>query len=254
MKKWVLFGASFIIFVFTASFFLWYGGIFTKISLPAESPLPPPPNEGVENNKTLPPLPVGYQELQENNPNMRPDRREAYLNKFNETVAAIKEHPDSIIAWYELGSVKDAFDDHKGTEEAWLFTLQLAPNYTAVLNNLAQLYWRDLPNYPKAEAMFLTIIKIDVTDTTAYRDLSDLYRYNYKEKADQADKILLQGLKDNPKSSDLLSYLAAYYKETGKLDLAIKYYEELLPVAPANTKAAVEQELKDLKTKHSPNQ
>lgn len=194
---------------------------------------------------TLPPLPPNYATFIDKAPDMRQEFRDASKKKFAETLETIREHPDSLWAWIDLGSIKKSFNDFTGAEEAWLFATKLYPSHSAAYADLGQLYWHNIVNNQKAEAMFLKVIELDITAVATYRDLADLYRYQYVAKKDQVDNIILRGLKDNPENPDLLSYLALYYYEVDDRENAIKMYEQLVKVAPSNKTA--QEDLEDLK-------
>jgi len=205
-----------------------------------------------EGNNTNPPTgavlprpPQDYAVLVDNEPAMRAEFREASKRKFNEVIETLREHPDSLWAWLDLASIKKSFNDLDGAEAIWLYATKLYPNHTVAYQNLGQLYWHNKIDYPKAEIMFLKVVELDITAVGTYRDLADLYRYNYTAKKDQVDDLILKGLKDNSEDPDLLSYLAFYYYETGDLANSIKIYERLVKANPSNTQAR--EDLEDLK-------
>lgn len=250
MKTKVVVGV--IAFLVLAVFILWFGGTFQAV--PSREPddnnkeqgsREIPPSQNDEQSAELPNPPKNYAELKQINTNLRVELKTALINKFNEVLGKIKDHPDSLLAWLDLASVKYAFDDYDGAEEIWLYAIKLRSESSVAYANLAQLYWQRKPNYPEAERMFLKVIEISPDSVRTYRDLSDFYRSTYKIKADQADDILLKGLKDNPEHPDLLSALATYYLGEDKRELAIGYYERLVKAAPSNI--AAKEDLEDLK-------
>ncbi len=189
-------------------------------------------------------LPPHYGVFIDNAPDMRAEFREASKKKFNEILETIQQHPDSLWAWLDLGSIKKSFSDFNGAEEVWMYATTIYPKHAVAYANLGQLYWHDKINYPKAEAMFLKAVAVDPTSVAGYRDLADLYRYNYTTKKDQVDDIVLKGLKDNPEHPDLLSYLALYYFEVGDRENSIRIYRRLIQAVPGNQQA--KEDLEDL--------
>lgn len=143
-------------------------------------------------------------------------------------VAALKENSNQFDLWTQLASLRKLIGDYLGARDALDFANQLGPKNSVGYSMLANLYWSELKDYPKAEKNFLKVIENDPSDTGVYRNLSDLYRYSYTQKADQADDILLKGLQTNLNHRDLISYLAAYYRDTGNTVEARKYLEKLL--------------------------
>lgn len=199
-------------------------------------------SEGGEENsavKKIPP-PQGYESLHSNPTEvakMSAEYKQKQMDLFDETVKILQEHPDSVIGWLNLGGVKRLFGDYRGAEQAWLHVTEMAPDYTPPLGSLGALYWQDLKEYKKAEVVFKKFIELDSTAVYIYRDLADMYRYNYTEKKDQFVPILLDGLAKNPEHPDILSYLAEYYYRAGDIPKAIDYYERLVKVLPGNEQA-----------------
>ena len=113
--------------------------------------------------------------------------------------------------------------------------------------NLGELYWHYLPDFPKAEANLETAIQNEPGFIDSYITLHEVYRYSYKEKADLADDVLLEGLTKNPNNRDLIAYLARYYKDTGNTSAAIEYYQKLQVLQPGDPDIA--EELKKLRAK-----
>src|SRR3989344_1997073 len=141
---------------------------------------------------------------------------------------------DVMDKWIEIGLERKAKGDLEGTAEAWKQASLANPGSYLPHNNLGFLYRYDIKDPEKAEKSFLDAIAIKSDLTIAYRELSDLYRYAYPEKVDQADDILLAGLTKNPGHYDLVIYLALYYRDMGDKENAKKYFEEILKTDPAN--------------------
>jgi tetratricopeptide (TPR) repeat protein len=210
-------------------------------------PSPSPAPSGIANPtvvQDVPPIPVGY-DIVNPDPKLSSSARENFMKQFNTIVEKIKKIPNSTWNWLDLGSVKYALGDYKGAEAAWIYATKLSPEHSPAYNNLGQLYWHDMPDYSKAEAMFQKFVALEPTAVGGYRDLADMYRYNYKEKQNQIIPVILNGLSNNPNSPDLLSYLGLYYYETGDRAHAIEYYEKLVKAAPNNKQA--KDDLEDLK-------
>lgn len=160
--------------------------------------------------------------------NLNEDTLKQAAKDIANTVAALKEEASQFDLWIQLASLRKLIGDYLGARDALDFANQLAPKNSTGYSILANLYWLELKDYAKAEKNFLKVIENDPSDTDAYRNLSDLYRYSYMQKADQADDILLKGLQSNFDHRDLISYLAAYYRDTGNTAEARKYLEKLL--------------------------
>lgn len=127
-------------------------------------------------------------------------------------VAALTKNTFDLGQWIDLGTIRKMAGDYKGAETAWLFVTKASPNNTIAYNNLGDLYMNFLPDYPKAEAMYLKTIAIDKTLVGSYETLALLYEHFYKIQTTAAEDILKKGIAANPASVDLKATLARYYK------------------------------------------
>lgn len=249
-----------VLFFLITGTLLWSGGILQSLKKPRGNTAVigdlPKGNDGsgdqIENEVveevTLLPPPAGFKTLNQNNPELSPELKNELLQAFEDFIRRLEAVPDAASTWADLGSVKYAFMDYRGAEELWRYTLALNPNILVAYANLGELYWHKLSDYPKAEEAFLQIIERDSANAPRfYKNLSDLYRYDYKEKRDFADDVLLDALKQYPEHQALLSHLAWLYMEQGELQLAIEYFERVLAVDPQNESA--QEELDRLKQK-----
>lgn len=156
---------------------------------------------------------------------LRSEFREQYMKTFDETVAILKEHPNSTWGWLDLGAIKKMFGDYRGAEAAWLYATALSPTHEAAYANLGDLYRNFLVDYKKAETVLLTLIEVQPTATRAYRDLAELYRNQYTEKRGEAFTILEKGIGQNPDAGDLMAVMALFYEQDGNYKKAIEWLE-----------------------------
>jgi hypothetical protein len=142
--------------------------------------------------------------------------------------------------WLTIGILyKDAGDYNKAIE-AWNYAHALIPKEATPLDNIGNLYMYETHDYVKAEAAYMAGIKAEPTFALTYRDLYELYTAGvYKTDSTAAIDIVLQGIKANPTSLDLLSLAGNYYKAKGDMTNAKKYYTEARDAAHAagDTKA-----------------
>ena len=155
----------------------------------------------------------------------RPAFREQYMKTFDETVAILREHPDSTWGWLDLGAIKKMFGDYRGAEAAWLYAIALSPTHEAAYANLDDLYRYYLVDYKKAEVALLTLIEAQPTTVRAYRDLAEFYRTQYTEKRVEAYIILERGIGQNPDAGDLMAVIALFYEQDGNYKKAIEWLE-----------------------------
>ena len=218
MKKYLYLTLVVAIFAVAASFLFYRGETLLNEQDGSLINISPSPYEGggdqggeVENTNLAP------RELSEQSP-----------------VGEVLRPIDEMDKWIQIGMERKAKGDLSGTAEAWKQASLANPGSYLPHNNLGYLYRYDIKDPARAEKSFLDAIAVKSDLTIAYRELSDLYRYAYLEKADQADDILLQGLEKNPGNYDLAIYLAYYYRDIGDKQNAKKYFEEALQTKPGD--------------------
>ena len=203
-------------------------------------------NENTDVVNTLPPAPEGYQELYKDETitaKLPEDFRKKYEEAFGETLKVLEEHPDSFIAWMDLGSIKSMFGDYKGAEEAWLYATAISKNQGRSLMNLGDLYWNKLKDYPKAEWAYRSVFEREGTSgerLPAYRDLAILYHNSYTEKHHLAVPLLRDGIEQaqlDDDKAELLALAGLWSWEDKNLDDAIYFYEEFLKIRSDNEEA-----------------
>ncbi|OHA00778.1 MAG: hypothetical protein A3H71_01920 [Candidatus Sungbacteria bacterium RIFCSPLOWO2_02_FULL_48_13b] len=165
-----------------------------------------------------------------------------------DAAGSIDANPDLLAPWLQLGLYKKVIGDFEGARDAWEYASQIRPQNVVSFNNLGELYGSRyyLPDFLKSELNFQQAIKNDPTYIQAYISLSELYRYSYTEKSSLAEKTLFDGLKSNPDHTDLISYIARFYAETGKIDQAIEYYQKLKALRPSDA-LSIDQDIAKLR-------
>ncbi len=138
--------------------------------------------------------------------------------------------------WYKLGMVRKMLNDYQGAAEAWEEAAKIAPDNSAPLVNLADLYTFFLKDYGKAEEAYAKAINV-YPSVDYYRSFADFYRISMPDNHDRVEQVIQQALQVFPNHQDLVSYLATYFKEKGLKDRAIPYYEQLIKINPANASA-----------------
>lgn len=151
---------------------------------------------------------------------------------------AVEEDPRFFFGWIQIGILKKIIGDFEGARDAWEYAGVIAPKNSVSFANLGELYWRYLPDYPRAEADFKTSIKNKPEDVSTYISLSDFYSYSYAAKNDLADDILREGLNFNPGDVNLMKALAALYERDGSIAEAIIWWQKVLEKEPGNTSVA----------------
>ena len=168
-----------------------------------------------------------------------PDKRKEELYSGIEVQGKIvKENPDFLTGWLEVGLLKKIIGDYEGARDAWEYAGIIRPGNSVSFANLGELYWRYLPNYVKSEANFKTSIKNKPDDPSVYVSLSDLYFYSYAEKQHLADDTLLEGIKANPNDTNLIRSLATLYERQKEYIKAKEWWTKLLEKEPSDTEVA----------------
>lgn len=178
--------------------------------------------------------------------NMSEEEREQLYADIKTYGRGAKDAPETFINWLQVGILKKTIGDYEGARDAWEYALRVEPQKPVLLKNLGDLYWHYLKEYPLAEKRFKELIASNHDDFMVYRSLSDLYRYAYTEKKDQADDILLEGLEKFPDKTTLMAALADVYEAEGEIGKAIEWLKKILAIDPKN--ASVKDEIEELKT------
>src|SRR3989344_1543034 len=155
------------------------------------------------------------------------EQKETIRQQIRDMAGSINVNPHVLEPWLRLGHYKKIIGGFEGGSDSWGYASIIRPQNLMSFKNLGELYWHYLPDFPKAEANLETAIQNEPGFIDSYITLHEVYRYSYKEKADLADDVLLEGLTKNPNNRDLIAYLARYYKDTGNTSAAIEYYQKL---------------------------
>jgi tetratricopeptide (TPR) repeat protein len=162
--------------------------------------------------------------------------------KLAQAEQATKDKPNDINSLINLANLQNQLGWTEEAIKTYEKALAINPTEILTLNNLANIYI-NLKQYEKAEELFLKIINNYPRWVQTYTDLVDLYRFNLPDKRDKIPEILQKGYENNPeKQAVFLRYLAAYHKDFGDKEKAIKNYQELLKIELDNITAKEELE------------
>ena len=159
---------------------------------------------------------------------------------------SVKDDPSLSQMWIQLGLLKKTIGDYEGTKDAWEYAATLRPEDGLIFANLGELYWRYLPDFPRAERDFLKAIANDSLNISYYIKLSEFYSFGDTTKADKTDDVLLQGI-DQTNDANLMRALASFYERTKEYQNALLWWEKILEKEPKNT--LVMQSVEELKKK-----
>jgi tetratricopeptide (TPR) repeat protein len=133
---------------------------------------------------------------------------------IEEVTAELKEQPDRVDLWLQLGLNRKIAGDDEGAIEVWNYVATGVPSSLSYIahGNLGDIYMNVLKDYPKAEQNYLGALAIQPKAVAYYSELYTLYTYFYKTNTSAAKDILELGLKNNPGNPNLRTLLDAHIK------------------------------------------
>lgn len=156
----------------------------------------------------------------------------------------LQKDPKDELKWLNLAIFRKMLGDYQASVEILNYIAILWPKDYVPYNNLADLYQFYLKTYPLAEKNWLKVIELKPDYPEAYENLFNLYASAYKEKQALALPILLKGLTYNPRSTDLMLFLARYYRSVGDTEKATTYYNKAIDQANLEKNEQVETSLR----------
>ncbi|PIR88907.1 MAG: hypothetical protein COU07_03350 [Candidatus Harrisonbacteria bacterium CG10_big_fil_rev_8_21_14_0_10_40_38] len=138
------------------------------------------------------------------------DVQEKYKNELSDLNEGLKNTPDNIDLWIQVGIIKKIFNNYNGARDAWEYAKIVNPKHSTPYYNLGGLYGSYIKDFEKAEENYLKAIEIDPTLGYLYLGLADFYENFYTEKADQAIEVIKQGLVVVPDEPSLKQALEHY--------------------------------------------
>jgi len=138
---------------------------------------------------------------------------------------ALELNPKNDVASIALGELYRYYDQFERAEDNLKKALELNPKNDAIYLELARLC-RTRDQFERAEDNLKKALELNPNNEGAYLELGQLYRH--QGQLQQAERWLREGLKSNPKliSPILCGALATLYEETGRIDLAQRYYKK----------------------------
>ncbi|MEW5907575.1 MAG: hypothetical protein AB1643_00085 [Patescibacteria group bacterium] len=138
--------------------------------------------------------------------NLTKEAEEIIRKKIEELSSKLKENPNLLDLWLDLGIYRKIIGDYEGAVEAWEYVSVVSPKNSTSFHNLGDLYAFYLKDYQKAEKNFLIAIENNPSQIFSYRSLYELYRYAMKDD-EKAKEILKKGIEINPDTSQDLKNL-----------------------------------------------
>ena len=135
-----------------------------------------------------------------------------------------KEKVDKALEAYKKGEYKEAIDIFSSV-------LETCQDNAELYNNIALCY-ANLGDYDKAEKNYLKAQSLNPKLVQVYINLADIY-YRRKDMGSGIE-LVSRGLSEIPDNLVLRHYLARFYMEDARLDLAIDELEYILDKQPEN--------------------
>lgn len=151
---------------------------------------------------------------------------------------AVKKDAGYFFGWVQLGLIKKVIGDFVGARDAWEYAGLISPANTTSFANLGEIYWRYLPDFPRAEKNFRISLKNKPSEFSTYDSLAQLYFFSYKEKKNLAYDVLLEGMTINPQDPNFPRALASLYERDGNWTKALEWWQKVLVAEPNNTDVA----------------
>lgn len=145
--------------------------------------------------------------------------------------------------WIAVGVIKKFFNDYEGARDAWEYAGVLYPHNALSFANLGSLYGFYLNDKTKAEFNYGHSIQDDPYQPSYYLGLADFYSQVDTINKSKVPEVILAGLQ-YIQDPNMLLYLANFYKNDGDKANAVKYYQEVLKVAPGQ--AGIKEEIEKL--------
>jgi len=146
-----------------------------------------------------------------------------------------REKPNDWETWIAIGNLKaNTMEDYAGAIEAYQKSLAITPSNVLGYRNIAEVYNQHLHDYDKAATYYRLAIKNNLLNPEMYIALAQVQYYRFNQPA-EAEKTLLDGLKQTGNNSDIrvrLIYLYRDTKNTAKYKLSAR---ELIKAYPNNT-------------------
>ena len=111
------------------------------------------------------------------------------------------------------------------------YLLTISPEHSLALDNLAKIYI-DAQEYEKAEEYYKKRIEFNPSFGQNYMDLTNVYYAFLPEKRSEIPQIIKKALEGRPENTDLILYLAEFYKQEKEYTLAIEWYQKMLDIKP----------------------
>jgi len=160
----------------------------------------------VTTSGSLPSVPIPNLDRSEQIPKTMPaDIANKTLRSIAEVTTSLKNDPNDIAGWSNLGLLRKSLGDYEGARQAWEYAAALRPHDYLAFVNLGDLYGYYLKDPVQAEKNFTQAIENDPTRVYLYFKTYEFYRDS--NNPDKARAVVERGITANPDSAELKSLL-----------------------------------------------
>jgi hypothetical protein len=166
--------------------------------------------------------------------------KETIVKKIQTISSALKQNPDSLENWLNLGLYRKSLGDYEGARLAWEYANALRPKNYVSFSNLGDLFQFYVHDYKAAEKNLLQAVTNEPAYITGYKNLYDLYSLPEISKKESIPALLDRGLHSNPHNIDLLMLYGEYEKSVGnKAQASTRFNEAKTEVVKSGNKELV---------------
>ncbi len=181
------------------------------------------------------------------NPGLTVEQQQQAKSEFEQSLKVLRANADDFSSWMVLGNAKLTVKDYEGAAAIFEYAGKIRPLNSISFNNLGHIYATFLRRNDAAVAAYQRAIanSADESKNEFYvRSLGDLQDLTMGDPA-AALVTFEDGLRRQPKSTQLLARAAEVSAKLGDTPKAIGYYTRLVAIDPDN--AAAQDELAKLK-------
>jgi tetratricopeptide (TPR) repeat protein len=137
------------------------------------------------------------------------EAQDIIAEKISKTSQELKNDPNSISNWIELGLNRKMLDDYEGSRQAWEYAKLVSPKNFVVRGNLGDLYAYYLRDNQKAEENYLKALELGPSQIYLYFKTAEFYR-DFLLDNQKAKETVQMGLINNPTSQELKDLLNSF--------------------------------------------
>ena len=145
-------------------------------------------------------------------------------------VKITKSHPKDKESFMAAGKIYEYIEDYDNSSSMYVGAIKIDPNYTDAIKRLAVVYLlQDKGEYALKQLNYIDKIEQDVDYFLLKGEA-----YSIQKKYKEAEKVLKEGLKENPTNPTILSSLASVYLSTKEFEKALEIVKKIYDKNPTD--------------------